>query len=110
MYATIRRYDGVDTTRTAELTRKVDETLVPKLRDLDGFGGYYVAEAGNGVMASRSASSTPASRASSRRESRRRGFVTRSSRPPCRIRRRSRAARSSRTSARSSPSRSTAVA
>ncbi len=31
MFATIRRYDGVDQNRSAELTRKVNETLVPKL-------------------------------------------------------------------------------
>ena len=29
MYATIRRYEGVDTTRTNEVTDKVKETLVP---------------------------------------------------------------------------------
>jgi hypothetical protein len=52
MHATIRRYDGVDTTRTTELTRKVDETLVPKLSELDGFGGYYLIDGGNGVMSS----------------------------------------------------------
>ena len=31
MHATIRRYDGVDQNRSAELTRKVNESLVPKL-------------------------------------------------------------------------------
>ena len=31
MHATIRRYEGVDQNRTAELTGKVNETLVPKL-------------------------------------------------------------------------------
>ena len=52
MHATIRRYDGVDQNRTAELTRKVNETLVPKLRELPGFAGYYLIEAGNGVLSS----------------------------------------------------------
>jgi hypothetical protein len=52
MHATIRRYDGVDTTRTNELTRRVDESLVPKLSKLEGFKGYYLIEAGNGVMSS----------------------------------------------------------
>ena len=37
MFATIRRYDGVDQNRSAELTRKVNETLVPKLEKLSGF-------------------------------------------------------------------------
>jgi hypothetical protein len=52
MFATIRRYEGVDVTRIREMTSKVDETLVPQLRDLPGFVGYYLIEAGNGVMSS----------------------------------------------------------
>ena len=36
MYATIRRYDGVDQNRSPELTRKVNEILVPKLEKLSG--------------------------------------------------------------------------
>ena len=42
MFAIIRRYDGVDQDRSAELTRKVDEMLVPKLEKLSGFAGYYL--------------------------------------------------------------------
>ena len=52
MYATIRRYEGVDQNRVSELTGKVNETLVPKLRMLPGFAGYYLIEAGNGVFSS----------------------------------------------------------
>ena len=52
MYATIRRYEGVDTTRTNEVAGKVNETLVPELRKLPGFAGYYLIEAGNGVFSS----------------------------------------------------------
>jgi hypothetical protein len=52
MHATIRRYDGVDQNRVSELTGKVNETLVPKLRELDGFKGYYLVEAGNGIFSS----------------------------------------------------------
>jgi hypothetical protein len=52
MHATIRRYEGVDQTRTAELTTKVNETLVPKLSNLQGFKGYFMIEAGNGVFSS----------------------------------------------------------
>ena len=52
MHATIRRYEGVDQTRTAELTKKVNESLVPKLSKLPGFAGYYLIEAGNGVFSS----------------------------------------------------------
>ena len=52
MFATIRRYDGVDQNRSVELTRKVTETLVPKLEKLSGFKGYYLIDAGNGVFSS----------------------------------------------------------
>ena len=52
MFATIRRYDGVDESRTEELTRKVNESLVPKLSELPGFAGYYLIEAGGGVFSS----------------------------------------------------------
>ena len=52
MHATIRRYEGVDAARTNELTGKVNETLVPELRKLPGFSGYYLIEAGDGVLSS----------------------------------------------------------
>ena len=52
MFAIIRRYDGVDQNRSAELTRKVNETLVPKLEKLSGFAGYWLVDAGNGTFSS----------------------------------------------------------
>jgi hypothetical protein len=52
MYATVRRYEGVDQGRTDELTKKVNERLLPSLSKLPGFSGYYLIEAGNGVMSS----------------------------------------------------------
>jgi hypothetical protein len=52
MHATVRRYEGVDKTRTAELTKKVDETLVPSLSKLPGFSGYFLIKAENDVMTS----------------------------------------------------------
>ena len=52
MHAIVRRYEGIDTKRTDELTRKVGESLTPRLRKLDGFGGYFLIEAGDGVMSS----------------------------------------------------------
>ena len=52
MHATIRRYEGVDAARTNEVSAKVNETLVPQLRKLPGFAGYYLIEAGNGVISS----------------------------------------------------------
>lgn len=59
MHATIRRYDGVDQNRTVELTDKVNETLVPKLSKLQGFKGYYLIEADNGVISSLGLFETP---------------------------------------------------
>ena len=59
MHAIIRRYDGVDQNRTAELIGKVNETLVPKLERLSGFAGYYLIEAGNGVFSSLGLFETP---------------------------------------------------
>jgi hypothetical protein len=59
MHATIRRYDGVDQNRTVELTRKVNETLVPKLNKLPGFAGYYLIDGGNGVFSSLGLFETP---------------------------------------------------
>ena len=52
MHATIRRYEGVDKSRTDELAKKVDESLAPKLSKLPGFAGYYLFEVGDGVMSS----------------------------------------------------------
>lgn len=52
MFATIRRYEGVDTSRIDELNKKVNETLVPKLSKLPGFKSYTLMGADNGVMSS----------------------------------------------------------
>ena len=59
MHATIRRYDGVDQNRTDELTRKVNETLVPELEKLPGFKGYVLVEDTNGVFTSLGLFETP---------------------------------------------------
>jgi hypothetical protein len=59
MHATIRRYEGVDMSRTNEVTGKVNETLVPQLRKLPGFAGYYLIEGGNGVLSSLGLFETP---------------------------------------------------
>jgi hypothetical protein len=59
MHATIRRYEGVDVTRINEVVGKVNETLVPKLRELPGFTGYYLIEGGNGVLSSFGLFETP---------------------------------------------------
>lgn len=52
MYATVRRYEGIDKDRTDELTKKVGESLMPRMSNLPGFGGYFLIEAGEGVMTS----------------------------------------------------------
>ena len=52
MHATIRRYEGVDATRMNEVVGKVNEALVPQLRELSGFAGYYLIEADNGIVTS----------------------------------------------------------
>ena len=52
MHAIVRRYEGIDEKRTDELSRKVGESLTPRLRKLDGFSGYFLIEAENGVMSS----------------------------------------------------------
>ena len=52
MHATVRRYDGIDESRIPELVKKSDETLLPRLSKLPGFSGFYLIEAGNGVMSS----------------------------------------------------------
>ena len=58
MFATIRRYDGVDQNRSAELTRRVNESLVPKLEKLSGFAGYWLIQDGN-IFSSLSLFETP---------------------------------------------------
>ena len=60
MFATIRRYESIDQARISELVKKADETLVPSLSELPGFSGYYLIEAGNGVMSSIGFFDTPA--------------------------------------------------
>ena len=52
MHATIRRYENVDQNREIELTKKVNESLMPRLSKLPGFSGYYLIEAKDGVMTS----------------------------------------------------------
>jgi hypothetical protein len=52
MHATIRRYDAIDQSRTNELIKKAESTLLPRLSELPGFKGYYLIEAGNGVFSS----------------------------------------------------------
>jgi len=52
MYATIRRYEATDQTRTSELVKKAEDSLLPRLSELPGFSSYCLIEAGNGVISS----------------------------------------------------------
>jgi len=52
MYATVRRYEGIDESRSDELATKIGASLMPRLGKLPGFGGYYLIEAGEGVITS----------------------------------------------------------
>jgi len=52
MHATIRRYEAIDQARTSELVKKAEDSLLPRLSELPGFNGYYLIEAGNGVVTS----------------------------------------------------------
>ena len=45
MHATIRRYEGIDQARRDERTRKVGETLLPRLSEMSGFKSYYLMQA-----------------------------------------------------------------
>ena len=59
MHATIRRYEGVDQNATDELTKKVSESLIPKLSELEGFSEYYLIETTDGIMTSVGIFDTP---------------------------------------------------
>jgi hypothetical protein len=52
MYATVRRYEGIDPSHKVELTKKVNESLAPRLSKMPGFGGYFLIDTGKGVMSS----------------------------------------------------------
>jgi len=60
MYATVRRYDGIEPSSKDELAKKVDEILAPRLSKLPGFGGYFLIDAGDGVFSSLSVFDTSA--------------------------------------------------
>ena len=59
MYATVRRYEGIDESRSDEVAKMVCESLMPRLSELPGFGGYYLIDAGEGVFTSISLFESP---------------------------------------------------
>ncbi len=52
MFATVRRYEGIDVSHKDELTKKVGESLAPRLSKMPGFSGYFLIDTGEGVMSS----------------------------------------------------------
>jgi hypothetical protein len=52
MFATVRRYEGIDVSQKDELKKKVGESLAPRLSKLPGFSGYFLIDTGEGVMSS----------------------------------------------------------
>jgi hypothetical protein len=52
MFATIRRYEGVDERRMSEIAKRAEQSLIPRLTQMPGFGSYYLIEAGQGVVTS----------------------------------------------------------
>lgn len=52
MFATVRRYEGIDASKKDELTKKVGETLAPRLTKLPGFGSYFLIDTGDGAVSS----------------------------------------------------------
>jgi hypothetical protein len=52
MYAANRRYEGIDQSNVEELSRRVNDDLIPKLSKLPGFRGYFLMEAGEGIVKS----------------------------------------------------------
>jgi hypothetical protein len=49
MHASVRRYRTSD---TEALERKVEEEFIEKVKEVDGFVGYYVIDGGDGDVAS----------------------------------------------------------
>jgi hypothetical protein len=59
MFATVRRYEGIEASHKDELTKKVGESLAPRLSKLPGFSGYFLIDTGEGVMSSIGLFDTP---------------------------------------------------
>jgi hypothetical protein len=52
MFATVKRYEGIDVSHKDELAKKIGESLAPRLSKLPGFTNYFLIDTGNGVMSS----------------------------------------------------------
>src|SRR5208282_2488687 len=52
IHATIRRYEAVDEARITEVVKNAQNKLLPRVSELPGFQGYYLIEAGQGIVSS----------------------------------------------------------
>lgn len=52
MHTTIRRYEGISQDSVERIVKRVEEGFVPIVRATAGFIGYYIVDAGDGVLAS----------------------------------------------------------
>lgn len=52
MFATVRRYEGIDASKMEQLKKSVGESLAPKLSELPGFSSYFLIDTGSGVISS----------------------------------------------------------
>jgi len=52
MFATVRRYEGVDERRMSEIAKRVEQSLMPRLTQMPGFGSYCLIESGEGIVTS----------------------------------------------------------
>ena len=51
MYASVRRYEGVDPDLVDEIIKRTREGAVPLISGIKGFVAYYLLDAGDGVIA-----------------------------------------------------------
>jgi hypothetical protein len=49
MYAVIRRYEGIEKTRTEEIRRSINDDFVPMIREMSGYHGYWVIETDDAI-------------------------------------------------------------
>ena len=49
MHASVRKYK-VDASQMGEVSRRVADSFVPRVSAVSGFVGYYVVDAGNGIL------------------------------------------------------------
>jgi hypothetical protein len=51
MHASIRRYEGLDPASVEQIIQRAGEGFVPIVSEVAGFVGYYIIDAGDGVLA-----------------------------------------------------------